>query len=418
MGWVGSKHFLPGLGGEVEIEIDDTSSMSGLINGYREEGTLAEWISKIGKPARRNPLSRFLLAASFAAPLLRLLNERPFIVHLYGPSKGGKTAALKAALSAWGDPSEIMANFNSTKVGFERMAGFFCDLPMGIDERQVIGDSQKLVDNIVYALVQGQGKIRGAKGGGLQATHKWQTIFLTTGEEPLTVESSREGTKTRALELYGRIIEDESMSRRLHHESAKHYGFAGPLFVKKLIEKQAEDKNSVLSEFQETVEALSGAYTDYVSAHITYISIVTLADYYISQWIFGETEGAAGSGSIENAENIIESLDTQTETSETNRAYEFIHSWFRINEPYFKGEERQHYGEYDGIEKILYIYPPIFEDAMKSQGYSPGRVLKDWRNEDRLVITDDGRKRLKVRKWDYSNNEKSWFIGVKLENGE
>ena len=63
---------------------------------------------------------------------------------------GRKTASLKAALSAWGEPKELIAPFNATMAGLERLAAFYCDLPLGIDERQVVGDKQGFVESPVY----------------------------------------------------------------------------------------------------------------------------------------------------------------------------------------------------------------------------------------------------------------------------
>ena len=102
---------------------------------YCQAGEMEKWVETM-RPHRERDKFRFILAASFAAPLLRILKQRIFFVYNWGGSKGGKTAALKAALSAWGDPERLMVNFNATQVGLERTASFFCDLPLGIDERQ------------------------------------------------------------------------------------------------------------------------------------------------------------------------------------------------------------------------------------------------------------------------------------------
>lgn len=80
-------------------------------------------------PHRSRQKFRFILAASFAAPLLRIVKQRIFFVYNWGGSKGGKTAALKAALSAWGDPERLMVNFNATQVGLERTAPFTATSP-------------------------------------------------------------------------------------------------------------------------------------------------------------------------------------------------------------------------------------------------------------------------------------------------
>lgn len=74
-----------------------------------------------------------------------------------------------------------MVNFNATQVGLERTAAFYCDLPLGIDERQLAGNNQGALEKIVYMIASGTGKIRGAKSGGIQTVHQWRTVALATG---------------------------------------------------------------------------------------------------------------------------------------------------------------------------------------------------------------------------------------------
>ena len=71
-----------------------------MATAYCQNGTFEKWVEHMA-PHRSRQKFRFILAASFAAPLLRIVKQRIFFVYNWGGSKGGKTAALKAALSAW-----------------------------------------------------------------------------------------------------------------------------------------------------------------------------------------------------------------------------------------------------------------------------------------------------------------------------
>src|SRR5690606_16981099 len=133
-----------------------------------------------------------------------------------------------------GDPAQLTASFYATRVGMERMAALYSDLPMLVDERQVVGDRQELVEGLVYLRGLGSSKIRGNKNGGLEAARTWQTIVLTTGEEPLSSDSSPTGVKTRALEWYGEPFEgDEAEARQIYGLTKSHHGHAGPLFIRR-----------------------------------------------------------------------------------------------------------------------------------------------------------------------------------------
>ena len=81
-------------------------------------------------PYRKNNLFRFILASSFASVLLTPLGHRIFMVFNWGNSRAGKSAALYAALSVWGNPYDLVTTFNTTAVGIERLAGFYNDLPL------------------------------------------------------------------------------------------------------------------------------------------------------------------------------------------------------------------------------------------------------------------------------------------------
>ena len=135
-GWQPGHRFIPGREQGIVLDIDP--SQQAMAMAYTKNGEMDGWIETM-RPHRERDKFRFILAASFAAPLLRIIKQRIFFVYNWGGSKGGKTAALKAALSAWGDPDRLMVNFNATQVGLERTAAFYCDLPLGIDERQLAG---------------------------------------------------------------------------------------------------------------------------------------------------------------------------------------------------------------------------------------------------------------------------------------
>lgn len=375
MGWVGSQIFIPGAEGEIELDVDQGGTAS-IAGGYREEGSLEEWVSFI-QQVRNFPIARFTLSASFAAPLLKLVNQRVFIIHNWGPSRGGKTASLKAALSVWGEPEEVMASFNATKVGLERLAAFYSDLPLGIDERQIMGDKQNFVESLVYLLGMGKGKARGAKSGGLQAFQTWRTIALTTGEEPLSTESSTAGIKTRALELYGSPIPDERTASEVHQGLSQNFGLAGPVFIQKLIQKLKDDPELFQTDYKAIQEKLSDLNPDNISSHLAAVSLVCMADYYASQWIFGLDEKESFTQCLDLAETIMGQLETVSETDDATRAYEYFKDWVLEKQSYFgEGENIDFYG---WIEPgYIYVLGTRFDKTMKEGGFSPRRILQDW----------------------------------------
>src|SRR5690606_10019608 len=295
--------------------------------GYEPTGELDNWLRFAGW-ARRHPMVRFALACGFAAPLLRLVGPRTLIVLLWGPSRGGKTAAGWLATSVWGDPEKLTASFYATRVGMERMAALYSDLPMLVDERQVVGDKQELVEGLVYMLGLGRSKIRGTKSGGLEAAKTWHTIVLTTGEEPLSSDSSPTGVKTRALELYGSPFEgDEREARQIYAAVKQHHGHAGPLFIRRLMAELEADPECIKTDVDAITGILEQEFPGALGSHLTAVSVVTVADFYASEWVFGEDEQTAMQGAMETARTVLCMLVTAAEADEANRALEWVRSW-------------------------------------------------------------------------------------------
>lgn len=411
LGWYG-KNFLPGLGGDLVIDVD-RSSMK-WVNAYSQEGTFDEWIEKM-KPFRENNIFRFILASAFAAPLLKLLNHRIFLIHNWGDSRSGKTAALKAALSVWGDPEELMANFNATKVGLERLAGFFNDLPLGIDEKQVAGNRQDFIESLVYMLSIGTTKVRGAKSGGLQAAKSWRCIVLTTGEEPLTQGSSQTGVYTRTLEIFGSPFNGEDQAKSMHDISSSIYGHAGPKFIERLLKELQTEPNLIKNTHEDIQKQLSEAYPNKMGSHISSVAVVATADQFVSDWIFGESD--EGTKSMDMALQILGNLEDQTEADVTDQAYEFIREWVMSNGSQFSDDAKsQRYG-YISEDKTYYIFPHILEDALTKYGYSYRKTIKTLGDRGLIGITYEGSKKRYqvVKRFDGVLNR---FIEIKFEELE
>src|SRR5690606_29538497 len=303
----------------------------------------------------------------FAAPLLRLIGHRTFIIHVWGPSRGGKTAAGWLAVSVWGDPERLTASFYATKVGMERMAALYSDLPMLVDERQVVGDRQELVEGLVYMLGLGRSKIRGTKSGGLEAAKRWHTIVLTTGEEPLSSDSSPTGVKTRALEWYGLPFEgDEKEARRVYRWTKEHHGHAGPLFIRRLMAELERDPDYIKTDIDTITARLEREHPGAMGSHLSAVAIVTVADYYASEWVFGEPEDVALGGALDLAQTVLSVLETAAEADEDNRALEWVRSWGAQHEPKFdlEGNTQELFGwkgtGTNGDVGWVYIFPSAF----------------------------------------------------------
>ena len=421
-GWQEGKRFIPGHDKDIVLDIDPSQRV--LAAAYCQNGTFKDWL-EIMRPHRKRDKFRFILAAGFTAPLLRIIKQRIFFVYNWGGSKGGKTAGLKAALSAWGDPERLMVNFNATQVGLERTASFYCDLPLGIDERQLAGNNQNSLEKIVYMIASGTGKIRGAKSGGIQAMHTWRTVALATGEEPLSTETSQTGVSTRVLEIYGGPFDDEREASMMHQQSAINCGWAGPAFIGMLMHT---DERSITSKYDEMMQFVYQLSKGKSGSHIAGIAAVALTDAIIDTWLFEDSEWLrryeAGEFVTKEAKDNPEALQVAPESWErakemarsilkeqmdadvgdvNENATQYIVDWILSNKDSF-GENT--YGTCLGMieGQNAYIFPSMLTQALAKAGYSSRKTMKYLADKELIgtSISKDGTSKNSVIKW-FSN---------------
>ena len=400
-GWQGETQFLPGAtDGSIVLDID--ASMKARAAGFEQRGTLDEW-KALMEPFREKDKFRFILAAGFAAPLLRLIRTRTFVVYNWGDSKGGKTAALKAALSAWGMPQDLMVNFNITQVALEHTAEFFCDLPLGVDERQLAGNNnQNQLEKFIYMLSSEIGKGRGTKTGGLQQISKWKTVALMTGEEPISLDTTQAGVSTRTVEIYGGPFENQSDARRMHQSVETQCGTAGPEFVRRLIDFPKKDLAECYQELNSCITDIAG---DQASAHTADIAAIALADCLLDSWIYKNDTGINDESfrrAVQMASTIIKEQLASGSVDVNESAKQFIVDWILSNKEQF-GERVIGTCLGKMNNGIVYIFPSILNDALKRAGYSPRKTLRFLADNDYITVTKDK----KTGKTRYSTV--SWF---------
>ena len=391
-GWQPGNRFVPGHADGITLDIDP--SQKAMATAYCQNGTFEKWVEHMD-PHRSRQKFRFILAASFAAPLLRIVKQRIFFVYNWGGSKGGKTAALKAALSAWGDPERLMANFNATQVALERMAGFFCDLPLGIDERQLAGSKQEGLEKIVYMLANGTGRSRGSKDGGLQELRTWRSVILATGEEPIGKANSQTGVNTRVLEVIGAPFEDEASASDMHQQAALNCGWAGPEFIQYILDTGDQ---AILDEYQDVVTRVRDLAGTKNGSHVAAVATVALADRMLSRCIFHETPEQAAAETERMTTRIVADLKEQEQPDVNEQAAQFIADWINSNiRSFVDGNYNQRFGYVDG--DLTCIFPSLLREALENAGFSYRKTMT-WLAENEICQVDKAGKYQIVKKYD------------------
>lgn len=377
-----------------DILLDIPPAMHRWAEAYRTSGTFEDWIAAM-QPHRECPEFRLMLSAAFAAPLLKILDLRSFVIYCWCNSRSGKTAMLKALQSVWGSPNELIVNFNATQVALENIAGLFCDLPMAIDERQLAGSNQELIEKIIYMLSSGLGRSRGAKDGGLRQTQTWQTIAVATGEEPLSRAASMTGVSSRVLEIQGAPFDDEKAASEMHQFAAQHFGHAGRAFIECI---QALGNEYIRAKFHEFEAAVSAVNPGVDFSHAAQIAVCTFADYLASRLIFDAADADAQEQALNLAKTMLYRMKKNAPKDVNLNATEFISDWIASNNAHF-GEDSLSpcFGLLSADSKTAYVVVKNLREALEGAGFSYEKTLKFLADTGRIACDPQGKRSILKR---------------------
>lgn len=229
--------FLPGLIPAVEFAPLGSGDAS-LIRAYSSRrGSLHGW-AEVMRVLENETLiiPQVAVIAALVPPLQRRLQIPNFILDLYGNTSTGKSTTLKLAASVYGkpqDPDALIMQWMGTQSAIEQVAGMCGELPIFLDDAQHCPAEVKR--SVVYMIANGRGKVRSGGRAGVLEVPTWNTVALSTSEEPLHESSPHEGARGRILSVGGATPPFRQSSamlvRSLEQAVANNHGHAGEAFV-------------------------------------------------------------------------------------------------------------------------------------------------------------------------------------------
>jgi len=353
-------------------------------------GDYSKWLNTvkdIRKSKRNEPL--IYMAASFASPLLQLVNALPFIVNQYGTTGKGKTVDLMLASSIWGNPSGYIEEGNSTLFSLEKRLGILNNLPLMVDDLSKIsddGDGRKYTD-FIYFLSSGKGKGRGNKDQKLEEVATWRNVILTNLERPLAMDTMKGGAINRVLDFEtdeGNIFANpgEVVSVVTHN-----FGHAGREFVKYV----KENRNSIsglIDSYSDKIKQLArilGSVKE--DKQIQPLAVLLAADEISEKCIFKD-------GVRLDVNYCINYLKDVSEVSEMDRALRALievanskaHLNFAVNNDDDVRAER--WGKWEG--SAIMILPTKLRELAKEYNFDSRQFLK-WLDLKGKLIHDPGK---------------------------
>lgn len=181
--------------------------------------------------AARNAVSAFALAPAMRPIFGNAVQN--FLVHLYGPSGNGKTAACMIGAAIFGNPAELKGTFASTPKYSITRAHKFNDFPCYTDELQALPISRRdHYDNMLYTLEAGKEYGRLNKDAEGKDVSRSYYTHISTGEQPITTLKANQGAINRVLQIDSKGICSPFLATQIYEQSAENYGNLGRPIIK------------------------------------------------------------------------------------------------------------------------------------------------------------------------------------------
>ena len=201
------------------------------------DGSLAGWTAAANRLFIKGCEAQAVAClVGLAAPFIGMVmgetqGEGGAILSLRSPGSGrGKSTALTAITSAWGEEKALKLIEADTYVAKFGMISMLKNLPVIYEELKSAGDPMFIID-FVKQFTSGRDKARGLKDGSVNAVMKdFQTIIITASNGSLLdAVSSDEGAVARVFEIVLALPEDFAfdMEKDIQHELNANAGFAG-----------------------------------------------------------------------------------------------------------------------------------------------------------------------------------------------
>ncbi|MFZ3167395.1 MAG: DUF927 domain-containing protein [Candidatus Methanoperedens sp.] len=412
-GWKDDGSFVLGTvkytkDGIEKIELNVSSKQ---INAVHEKGTIDGWI-KTTSGMMKHQNQRFKIYTAVVPTILNIIRESNYTLSDTGKTSIGKTTTSEVALSMYGFSEELIFSGKATEVGIERTLTAFCDMPVLIDEAHNI--DQKQLDNIIYIIGNGVGKLRGAKLGGVQDLNTWRTVAQMTSENPIITESSNGGIGMRVIEISrkgGLGATDIEAVRTFEAGKQEHYGVFAPILVRWLISNHDKIKK-IHKESLESTRAIIGKFAfNQELAGIAERSSNTYASILTAGIIFEDIYKELG-GEQQDAKQIVlnkfETLLPEKELENiTARGLNHIKSWIAANKSNFlvNGDRNTDQEGHPLKYKILGDITPEYYNIIPSElryeldkaKFNMGALMNEFAESGYIRVGANGKKTRGVR---------------------
>jgi hypothetical protein len=232
----------------------ESSHTGGLFAAFTPKGSLQGWCEAVhfyNRPGME--VHQLVLGSGFGSILMQLDAVHCAALHLKGGSGVGKTTAMAAAASIWGNPEDLIIHERDTYNSKMHRAEVYHNLPWLMDE--LTNTPPEELSNLLYQITGGKQRNRmGSKANAERSRGaSWHLLLVTTGNRSIVEAIS--GIKAAPTAEAQRILEcevpktltaaDKAASDAMSMALRKNYGHAGEVFVRYVMNNLPEVKDLV-----------------------------------------------------------------------------------------------------------------------------------------------------------------------------
>jgi len=268
-GWVG-EDFGSFVLGAKEVYADNidfnpaSNQTAGLIPSFEPKGSFEEWKDIINFYNREGfELHQYIIGIGFGSILMKFMPEiHCSTLHLYGKTGVGKTTAMMAAMSIWGDPDTLMMFERDTYNSRMNRGEVLHNLPLMMDE--LTNAPPKQLSDLIYQLTSGKQRMRMSGGSNLERFRgePWNLLAVTTANASLielinVYKAMPSAEAQRLLEIHVKPLlntpaskeETDQLARRIK----QNYGWAGVPYLQGIM-RNRDKVESILFKTQKRVD--------------------------------------------------------------------------------------------------------------------------------------------------------------------
>ena len=245
-----------------------SSQTMSLFPAFEPRGTLEEWKETMDFYNREGfEVHQFVVGTAFGSALMGLSPINCAALHLHSKESGvGKTTAMAAAATVWGNSEELMMFQEDTYNTKMHRGEIYHSLPLYIDELTEAKPAE--LSNLVYQLTGGKQRGRLVSGGNAERYRgsPWKMLVVTTGntsviERVSMAKSMPKAEAMRILEVKVDRMFKKSEDKRAQDDFTENiknnYGHAGEVYIQYILNNMDMVKK-LISDIRIRVDAESG----------------------------------------------------------------------------------------------------------------------------------------------------------------